>query len=684
MGSGSWSRIDEYSYTDQRTTTGTSSLTTRSLIDGVINTMGERVALVTNNSDAPPDDLLRRHIPAHAMPTFEGTGSPATVVVTDPPYNAVPGDSISDTAAIQRAIDAASAAGHGRVFIPKFDALGTSSGSFLLDGTLTLRSNTVLFGAAKGFVSELATDPNWKPTAPTDILRTEDNADASTYLGNIALTASVSLYRHPFTFYHWQAGRASETFDLRMDADYEFNPPARLDHYTAVSFTGSAGGRHFFFPQGAVDRVGNTTTVYPSNNGDQYRSLRITGTTQPLWLYGFNLEGGKHDHRRYDAEITNAANIRWLGWKREGLSSMLLLKDTRNFALYGAGAMRDRPAAGTGHFEITGTSTNLLLANLLVQTAISPTAAFTLIETIDGQSRNAIAYPEGVSLYKRGAIDDRSAALDSGSPLSGQLALVNLSTRATVSAADGPLIVGFVVGGTGTRDLLLRAVGPSLAGFGVDGALSDPLLRLYRDQRFIAENDDWSITANTSETIDATSKAGAFALAAGSRDGALVARLDPGAYTAHAFAKTASTGVVLVEVFDLGGSTGARLTNCSTLSRTTAGGGVLITGFVLSGSGQQTVLVRAVGPTLSQFGLVDVVADPRLELFSGAALLASLDNWNDAPNATQMSGFGTLNGAFSLPVGSKDAALLTTLPPGAYTVQIQGGGGFALAELYAP
>ncbi|HPA16334.1 MAG TPA: hypothetical protein PLU30_01210 [Verrucomicrobiae bacterium] len=419
-GAGSWSRIDEYSHTDQRTTTGgpSSTLATWSMINGVTNRDAERVKLVTPNSGPPPHGLLARHLPWHGMPAYEGAGSPPTVVVTDPPYNAIPGDTSDDTAAIQQAIDDASAAGHGRVFIPKFNTGGMFSGAFLLTNTLTLRHNTILFGAAKGYVSELCTHPSWRPTTATDIVRTEDSADATTYLGNLALSTDVSLYRNPFTFYHWRAGPSSETFDLRLETVYEYRPPANPNHYTGVRFSGNAGGRHFFFPEAELDKVGNSAGPYPSNNGDLYRSLRITGTTQPLWLYGFNLEGGKHDLRRYDAEIVSAANIRWLGWKREGNCSMLQLSNSQNFALYSAGAMREMIPQGEGRFEIMGNSDGILLANLLVQADEGTNApSSTLLETIVGQPTNAIPYPQGISMYKRGAIGED--AMQTDVPLAG-------------------------------------------------------------------------------------------------------------------------------------------------------------------------------------------------------------------------------------------------------------------------
>lgn len=410
-GTGTWSRIDEYSHTDQRTTAAgtTSQLATQSMIDGVTNHTVERVRLATPDCGPPPAGLLARHLPSPGLPCYEGADSPPAVVVTDPPYGAVPGDAEDDLAAIQQAVDDASAAGHGRVFVPKSSADGSSSGAFLLSGTLVLRSNTVLFGTSKNYVSELRTHSSWRPAAAADIVRTEDDIRGAPHLGDLAIATDITLYRHPFSFVHWRAGAASETFDLRMEVPYEFNPPANSNHYAGVRFSGSAGGRHFFFPEGELDKVANSTSFYVSNNGNRYRSLRVEGTTQPLWLYGYNLEGGKRDRRDYDAEIRDAANIRWIGWKREGACSMLRLENATNFALYAAGAMREALAEDRSRFDIAGACTGIQFANILVQAdegTNAPTA--TLRETIGGQPTNAVVYPAGVSLYRRGVMDDEA------------------------------------------------------------------------------------------------------------------------------------------------------------------------------------------------------------------------------------------------------------------------------------
>ncbi len=126
--------------------------------------------------------------------------------------------------------------------------------------------------------------------------------------------------------------------------------------------------------------------------------------------------------------------------------------------------------------------------------------------------------------------------------------LVNISARTQVGTGGDILIAGFNVGGTGSRRLLIRAVGPTLAAFGVGGALLDPRLDLYSGQTVIAANDNWDAAATPAATQAAV---GAFALAAGSRDAVVIANLAPGAYTAQISGVGNTTGIALVEVYEL-------------------------------------------------------------------------------------------------------------------------------------
>jgi hypothetical protein len=204
--------------------------------------------------------------------------------------------------------------------------------------------------------------------------------------------------------------------------------------------------------------------------------------------------------------------------------------------------------------------------------------------------------------------------------------------------------------------------------------MADPRLELYRGQTKITENNDWP--AALAPTMAAL---GAFPFTTASRDAALRQTFD-GAHTVVAAGPTA--GTILVEGYDTGTGGPGRLVNLSARNRIGAGGEILIAGFYVSGTGPQRVLVRAVGPTLAAFGVTGALADPKLEVHDDRGTpLAEDDNWNVAL-APQFAAVG----AFALPEGSRDAALVLTLTAGrGYTVQVSGVGGVtgeALVEVY--
>lgn len=258
--------------------------------------------------------------------------------------------------------------------------------------------------------------------------------------------------------------------------------------------------------------------------------------------------------------------------------------------------------------------------------------------------------------------------------------IVNIATRAPIGGSAGTPIAGFVISGTGTKRMLVRAIGPTLSGFGVTGALGDPALALVSGSTTVASNDNWL-------AADATtmSSVGAFTLNAGTKDAALVSTLVPGSYTAPLTAVDGGSGVALLEVYDASTSSTAILANASTRAFVGTGDAVLIPGFVISGTGSLRLLIRAVGPTLANFGVSGVLADPTITLYRGSTALATNDNWSTAANAAEIESAAASVGAFALPPGSKDAAIVTSLPAGSYTAIISGVGnttGTALVELY--
>jgi hypothetical protein len=145
-------------------------------------------------------------------------------------------------------------------------------------------------------------------------------------------------------------------------------------------------------------------------------------------------------------------------------------------------------------------------------------------------------------------------------------------------------------------------------------------------------------------------------------------------------------GVGLFEIYDAGGNPDASLTNVSARMEVSDGGSIHIAGFVISGNASKTVLIRGVGPTLSEFGVSGVLADPEINVFSENTQIASNSNWaTGTSTAGQIASVSAQVGAFALQPGSNDDALLITLPPGSYTVQVtsvSGATGVALIEIY--
>lgn len=278
--------------------------------------------------------------------------------------------------------------------------------------------------------------------------------------------------------------------------------------------------------------------------------------------------------------------------------------------------------------------------------------------------------------------------------LLGHEQLVNLSVRG-VTLPGAPLILGFATGGSAAKSVLLRAVGPGIARppFNVAGALPDPNVQLFRVNTALAQNNDWGQPpAGAAALAAAATATGAFALPQGSADAALLASLPAGVYTAQV---GGGQGIVLAELYGVPaageGPGSRRFTNASTRT-TVAPEAPLIAGFVISGTAPQRVLIRAVGPTLGNapFNVPGVLANPQLNLFRGATLVRTNDDWFRDPEANLIREAAAAVRAFALGAQSLDAALLAYLEPGAYTAVVSGPAnagqnaqtGNALVEIY--
>jgi len=262
--------------------------------------------------------------------------------------------------------------------------------------------------------------------------------------------------------------------------------------------------------------------------------------------------------------------------------------------------------------------------------------------------------------------------------------LANLSTRAQVGTGANLMITGFVVQEGAPKRVLIRAVGARLATapFNLAGALADPQVQLFNNQGvLVLANDNWS-----GDDLATMNAVGAFPLATGSRDAALVATLSPGVYTAQVSGLNNTSGIAILEVYDVSGS--ARLLNLSTRAFVGTGNAMFFSGLsVAPGGGARRVLVRAAGPALAAVGVSGSLADPALAVLdsAGRQIAGGANNDWEAAGAAALRAAFLEAGAFPFAAGSRDAALLLDLAPGNYSIQVSGVGGttgIALVELY--
>jgi hypothetical protein len=269
--------------------------------------------------------------------------------------------------------------------------------------------------------------------------------------------------------------------------------------------------------------------------------------------------------------------------------------------------------------------------------------------------------------------------------------LGNISTRSFVQTGDNVMIGGFIVQGTTPKRVIIRAIGPELGQYGVPNPLADPTLELHDGNgALIASNDNWQTTIIggiiTQDQIQDIQNSG---YAPGdARESAIIGTLAAGNYTAIVRGVNSTTGVALVEAYDLSPEANSILGNISTRSLVQTGDNVMIGGFIVRGTGLKRVIVRAIGPELSQYGVPNPLADPMLELHdANGALIASNDNWQ----TTIIGGIITqdqvqeIQNSGHAPGDTRESAIIADLPPGNYTAIVRGVNnttGVALVEVY--
>jgi hypothetical protein len=245
-----------------------------------------------------------------------------------------------------------------------------------------------------------------------------------------------------------------------------------------------------------------------------------------------------------------------------------------------------------------------------------------------------------------------------------------------VGTGNNVMIAGFIVSGSQSKTIIVRALGPTLGSYGVANALNDPMLELHDSSgATIATNDDWQ-TGSQASQISSSGYA-----PTNSNEPALIATLPAGAYTAIVRGFNNSTGVALVEVYELD-TLSTRLSNISTRGQVGTDQNVLIGGLIINGSTSKKLIVRAVGPSLASppVSLSGTLSNPTLELHdSSGNVIASNDDWGSGTQAAAISASGYQ------PSNARESAIIATLPHGNYTAIVRGVNnttGIALVDAY--
>lgn len=248
--------------------------------------------------------------------------------------------------------------------------------------------------------------------------------------------------------------------------------------------------------------------------------------------------------------------------------------------------------------------------------------------------------------------------------------IANLSSRGVVGAGAGSLIAGFVVSGSAPKTVLVRGTGPGLAAFGDTSPATLINVNVYDGAgNLIASN---SGTMPDPTVAAASASVGAFTQSSPG-DSALVATLAPGSYTVEIAPSGANSpaGDALLEVYDADApGSGSSIVNLSTRSQVGAASGAMISGFVVNGTSAKMMLIRSVGADLAAFGVANAAPVVGIKLYdTNGKLVAANSGYLTSTNAADVAQAAAALGAFPL-ADAGDSAVLVSLPPGAYTVEL--------------
>jgi hypothetical protein len=470
-----------------------------------------------------------------------------------------------------------------------------------------------------------------------------------------------------------------------------FNDASTAGHATITNQPGDIAGETIFTSSSTADSATLIAIGGTSNSGAIIFDGASTGGIARVQVFdnGY-LDISGHQSGMTVGSIEGSGNIR--------LGGNNLRVGTRNINTSFSGVI-----SGTGSLTKVGSGVFTLQANHCIADSVGLNLVSGSIINLDfagapdviaSLTVNGISQPTGIYGGPMSSAPHilpefgRGLGTVEAGPIS---TLGNISTRAFVQTGDNVVIGGFIVRGTGPKKVVIRAIGPELTQHGVPNALANPTLELH-DHRgaLIASNDNWGttiiggvITMNQVAALRASGYA-----PSDQRESAMIVNLSAGSYTAIVRGVDNMTGVALVEVYDLSPTPNSILENISTRSFVRTGDNVMIGGVIVQGTQSRRVIVRAIGPELTQYGVPNALADPTLELHDGTgALIASNDNWQH----TIIGGIITSDQVHDImnsghaPTDPRESVIIATLLPGNYTAIVRGVNnttGVALAEVY--
>lgn len=489
--------------------------------------------------------------------------------------------------------------------------------------------------------------------------------DGTAFPHNVIAVSRYVIYSPP-----WSTYINSLLADAKTSVDTTANASLPSSPLSANIVTASANGRALggntppaMFDDGSVAVGGPYDGIVTLNAATSYSFVRPASS-------GFVDAQSETEHEMDE--------VLGLGSYLDGSGSNLRPQDLFSWSSNG---VRNITTGGTRYFSINGGSTAIVFFSQVAgfdhgdwQSASCP-QAFPYVQNAQrcaGQVADVSqTSPEGINLDAIGydAIFPR-----------GQL--LNIATRMEVLGNDKVLIGGFIVSGTEAKKIIIRGIGPSLH---LSGPLADPTLELHQGNTLLTSNDNWKINDQTGQSQEAVIAATTLE-PSNDLESAMVATLNPGTYSVVMAGKNGGTGIGVIEVYDLDQNADARLANISSRGFVDTNDNVMIGGFVVGGpTGEDgRVLIRALGPSLTNLGVADALSDPSLELHDGNGMtIATNDNWKVRSDGTSQE--AEIESTTTEPTNDFESALVRILLPGNYTAVVRGnnnGTGVGLVEIY--